>query len=83
MYCIQTSKDSLTILVFCTKHGELPVWSPINGGMKCSWGMKNCNFLPMSRFILETIERRSIVTVECLKISDLLNMPFSVILSDP
>ena len=58
---------SHTHVVFRTKrHGTTPTGiPPPQTGALNSWGVKNCYFRPISRFISEMIQDRAIVAMEC------------------
>ena len=67
MYCTQTAKDityfrpgRLIILVFEPKHRYT-----IPSGIPTAWVQKNRNFRPISRCIVETVQDRSMVAIEC------------------
>jgi len=56
---------SYTILVFHTVwHGNTLRESPLTGALNAG-GIKSRHFPPISRFILEMIQDRAIVTTEC------------------
>jgi len=57
---------SSTILVFpYQKDGTIPTGTPPpNGSVECKGVWKNHDFRPVSRFILQTMQDRAIVTME-------------------
>ena len=70
-YCVDTAKYILKLYRHqVAKHYAPNIMqysngNPPNGGVECTWGMKNRDFRPTYRFISEMIQDRAIVTMEC------------------